>query len=279
MTLVLACVTLLYVTAVADRRLSRGSEVDEDFATKAVVICDRGAVLYSGIARLGPTGPRMDDWIVQILASHKVVTLSEAAKALRVEATASFRRLPYAATHRRHAFMIVGWQVIAGPTRQPVIAVVSNALDDEWNWLSTSGDEFRVRVLVQQDTAKFSVATIGANFPQAKLSWMRRSLRRGFARGIGPRSVIRLSANAIRSVAALDPTVGKNLLAVYVPPCSLEGGSRFLLASAPGGAVPTYLDIRMPFDRGTQHGPHFVCGDTAVTGVVTGSLDSSDDAT
>jgi hypothetical protein len=204
MTLLVACVTPLYVIAVADRRLSRGSEIIEDFATKAIVICDRGAVLYSGVAQLGATGPRMDDWIVQTLAQCKVASLSEAAKALRVHATRIFRRLSYTRFQRRHAFMIVGWNVIPGPRRQPTIAVVSNALDDEWNWLDTSQDEFRVQVFVQDDPAKFSVTSIGATVPEVTNSWLRRSLRNGFARGIGPQSVVRLSANAIRTVAATN---------------------------------------------------------------------------
>jgi hypothetical protein len=274
-TLGIACLTPLYVTVVIDRRLTHGSQMVEDFATKAVVVCDRGAIVYSGIAQLGPSGPRMDDWIVKVLSDHGIATLSDAAKLLTVEATKAFRRLPYTASQRRHAFLLAGWQVITGPVRQPVIAVVSNALDDEWNWLGTSQPEFTIRVHPHDDPKTFSITSIGADLPSVTLNWLRRSLRNGFARGIGPRSVVRLSTAAIRSVAATNPTVGCNLLGVYVPPCSLESGRRLVLAGILGGATPTYLDIRMPFDQGTQHGPHFVCGGVGLTGVVAGSLASS----
>jgi len=132
MTLLIACVTPKYVIAIADRRLSRGPKIVEDFATKAVMVCDRGAVLYSGIAELSRAGPRMDEWIVQVLAHNKVSTLSEAANVLRLEATKTFRSVSCTRFQRRHMFMITGWQVIAGSIQQPVIAVVSNALDDHF---------------------------------------------------------------------------------------------------------------------------------------------------
>src|SRR5688572_1936082 len=100
MTLALACLTPEFVTLVADRRVSVGSRIDDDLATKVVVICDRGAVAYSGLARLPTCGlkvddwPRMDEWIVRVLSTHQVATLSEAAKVLCDVATETFRGFP-----------------------------------------------------------------------------------------------------------------------------------------------------------------------------------------
>ena len=60
MTLALAFLTPEYVTLVADRRVTFGSDVLDDLATKVVVVCDRGAVAYSGLAKL-PTRTLIDD--------------------------------------------------------------------------------------------------------------------------------------------------------------------------------------------------------------------------
>jgi len=93
MTLALACLTPEFVTLVADRRVTLGSDVLDDVATKVVVVCDRGVIAYSGLARFPTRGrhlhhwPRMDEWIVSTLSKYKVVTTSEAAKVLRNEAT------------------------------------------------------------------------------------------------------------------------------------------------------------------------------------------------
>jgi len=265
-TLALICLTPEFVTVVADRRLTDGAAVVDDSATKVVVICDRGAVAYSGLARL-PNGPRMDEWIVQSLATHKVATLSHAARVLKDEATLAFRNLPYTRAQSRHAFIVAGWTVTAASNRFPAVAVVSNALDDNWDWLPVAETEFRQRVFVQQDSKKFSLTSIGASLPAERRDNLRRTLRRGFPKGLGPAAVLRLSVRTIRAIAASDPTVGIDLLGVCIPPCSLTPGPRLMLAGGPNPGSVTFLDFKVPFEVGTWRGPHFVCGGSAMAGV------------
>lgn len=280
MTLALACLTPEFVTLVADRRVTFGYDVLDDLATKVVVVCDRGAVAYSGLARL-PTRtliddcPRMDDWIVRILTAHPVTTLSEAARVLCSEATPLFRSFPVTVTpaQRRHAFMLAGWSLSSGGRRTPVLVTVSNALDERGEWLVTAEESFRQRVFAN-DPRKFSLHSIGAVVPQRTVDEVRRSLRRGFEKGIGPRSVLRMLVRAIRSVAIIDSSVSMHLLGVCVPPCALESGPRTILAGGPQPGSITFVDYKIPQEFGSWMGPHFVCGGSGLTGFMVGSLES-----
>ena len=272
MTLALACLTPEFVTLVADRRLSRGGDPENDLLTKVVVVCDRGAVGYSGLAEF-PNGRKMDEWIVQILSKAKVTSLSDAARVLQTEANGAFKHLPYLEAQRRHAFVLVGWSVPAANVRQPVVCTVSNALNDDWNWLPSAENEFQRRTFVQEDPKKFTVFSVGARVPVSVGNYIRRSLRAGFPKGIGPGSVVRICARGIREVAARDSSVGHDLLAVCVPPCSLTPGPRLVLAGGPTPNAVTFLDLRMPLEFGTWSGPHFVCGGAGFTDVKVGSLE------
>jgi hypothetical protein len=278
MTLALACITPEFVTLVADRRVTFGSEVLEDVATKVVVVCDRGAIAYSGIARFPVPGrrlddwPRMDEWIVSTLAKYKVAALSEAAKVLRAEATTAFKRLSASPEQLRLAFMIVGWSVSSDDRRTPTICLVSNALDDNWEWLPAAESEFQQRAFFQDNLKKFSLASIGVPVPKPVLNDVRRTLRKGFPRGIGPQSVFRLCVLAIRRVAAINSLVGEHLLGVCVPPCSLEPGPRLLVAGGPSPSTVTFMDFKVSQEFGSLMGPHFVCGGSGLTGAKVGVL-------
>jgi hypothetical protein len=173
-TLALACLTPEFVTLVADRRVVVGAHIDDDFATTVIVVCDRGAVACSGLARLPFHGlpvtdwPRMDEWIVRILGAQKVTTLSVAAKALCTAATQAFRGFPGTPAPRRHALILAVWSLSEGGRRSPVLCTVSNALDERWEWLTAAGESFRQRVFVQDDR-KFSLCSIGAKVSQPTL--------------------------------------------------------------------------------------------------------------
>jgi hypothetical protein len=233
MTLALACLTPEFVTLVADRRVTLGSDVLDDVATKVVVVCDRGAIAYSGLARFPMRGrrldhwPRMDEWIVSTLSKYKVATISEAAKVLRTEATEAFKHLPGSPWQHRHAFMLVGWSVSSGNRRSPVICTVSKALDENWEWLSAAESEFRQRVFVQDDPKKFSLSSIGVSLPKHVLDHVRRVLRRGFPRNIGPQSVLRLCVLVIRSVAAVNSAVRGVCAAVQLGAWPSNAGRRW----------------------------------------------------
>ena len=124
MTLALACLTPEFVTLVADRRVTLGSDVLDDVATKVVVVCDRGGIAYSGLARFPMRGrrldhwPRMDEWIVSTLSKYKVATIAEAAKVLRTEATEAFRQLAGSLWQHQHVFMMAGWSVSKSGNRR-----------------------------------------------------------------------------------------------------------------------------------------------------------------
>ena len=280
MTLAIACLTPEFVTLVADRRLSNGSPIlYDDLATKVVVVCNRGAIAYSGLSRCPVPGrplyewetwEPMDTWIVRTLAAHNVGSLSEAARVLRIEATKVFEKFLGSPSQRRHAFMLAGWSVGIDSTK-PVIVSVSNALDDQWEWRGEADDEFQQRTFVAQDPRKFHVSSIGAAIPARLLADLRRWLRRGFRRGIGPASVLRLSVRAIRGAADGDASIGKQLLGVCVPPCQQQPFS-FVIGGGPMPHAITFLDFKVPEDFGTMRGPHFVCGGSGATGFKVGNL-------
>src|SRR5262245_58819615 len=127
MTLVVACLTPEFVSLVADRRVTDGKRVLDDLSTKVVVICDRSAVAFSGLARI-PTArrgvedwPRTDEWIVRVLAEHQVTTISSAAKVLANEATAAFLHFRGRPSDGRLAFALAGWSVTKEHERTPTL--------------------------------------------------------------------------------------------------------------------------------------------------------------
>jgi hypothetical protein len=278
---VLTCLTPEFVTVVADRRITRGEKMLEDFATKLVVVCDRGVVGYSGLARLpGPDNGSLlsvptDEWIVSVLATHHVTNLSEAAKILQEEAASLFANAvelnKLTRRSRRIAFFVAGWSLNADGF-VPVVSVVSNALDHDWNWLAEAVESFDLRVIFGSNPRKFSLVSIGASVPTRIVLDIKRTLRRGFRRGIGPSSVFRVSVRAMRSVASANTTVSKHLLAVCVPPPVPERQSHFALAGSPMASAIAFIDFKDPMEFGRFMGPHFVCGRSGMTNVDVGSL-------
>jgi hypothetical protein len=251
-----------FVTLVIDRRVTAGGKPVDEVATKAVVVCDWGVVVYTGLARL-PDRSTMDEWIVKVLTEAKVTTLEHAAVVLTQKATSMFGGLPYAASDRRHAFMAAGW-IVYMFARRPVIFTISNALDSDYRWLRSAQSEFSARRRVAKDARKFHVVTIGANVSRKKYMGLKRTLARGFPR-ISTNTVLRLSAEMIREIARTDRTVGADAVGVYIPPPNPGPGWKMLWAGGPlraaGGGI-TFVEFKTSSARDqTWRSPQYVCGD------------------
>ena len=147
MTLILSAVSGDYAVQVSDRRLTRGNGVLSDETNKAVLFCGRAAFAYTGLAKMGNVP--MDEWLTQALVTARTESLSDAVNSLAQQATTEFQKIRYSRRIKRHAFACIGWTRPSNETFvSPIICSVSNALDENDNWLNEAEEEFSVKYTI-----------------------------------------------------------------------------------------------------------------------------------
>ncbi len=257
MTLIQTCITPFSVTMVADRRLTRGSSVVDDDATKLVALCNKAAIAYSGFARL-PDGRRMDEWILRVLLDHRATQLVEAAEIIRDEATRAFTPLPYSPRDSRLAIVLGGWDTAADGRLLPLMGVISNSLDQQLKWLSTARRSFEFHQSWLATPNQFILHELGATVPGPVKYPLVRALLRGFPKGIREWSVLRLLVRSARAVSDLDSSVGPWLLTVNIPNPN-QSWPTGIMSGPPSLGAMTFVDFNYPSERGTRASPHFAC--------------------
>src|SRR4051812_12394418 len=139
MTLLVACMTRQHVVVATDRRLTdlnTGGLIEDD-ASKLIVIENRLAIAYTGLANVRPPPRgRTDVWIVDRLTGHATASMSEITSMLATDATEAFRLITHLGPRsKHHAFLVAGWET-RPPFRGPeaTYALVSNALNSDGTW-------------------------------------------------------------------------------------------------------------------------------------------------
>jgi hypothetical protein len=262
-TLVLSCITRTAAIQVSDRRVTwlRGPHAGglaDDYRNKAVVVCNRMAFAYSGLAEIGASNT--DDWLLQVVGK---VSLEKVLSAIPPAATAAFQGIQASRQEKRHVFVGVGWgRATIDSPRTTFIATVSNALDREWNLLPEAMPAFGAGVFGLPADQPFLLKSTGQNLSVKEMKRIKRDVRSCLGRKTGPMSIVRVLVAAIRRVASTNGTVGRGLLAVILPEGALS--TDFGMTVTFDGTVPDDAPSCWYFpvdaDEGIMYTPHFACG-------------------
>ena len=221
MTLILSIATPQFVAHVSDRRLTleknkQFTTLDDD-TNKLVVYANSIVFGYTGLACIDrKQSERTDWWLTKKLSELPTKLLSDAVVHVRDQATEAFQRLHYPADKKRHAFVGVGWQEQDDESVLPIMVRISNFHGEQGEILPAARDTFSAYAEVYESPG-FGLCSTGANINPAQWADLRRLVNRCAKKGTGPNPIIRHFAMTIRKIAAGNPTVGKNLLAVAMP--------------------------------------------------------------
>ena len=239
MTLILSAVAGDYAVQVSDRRLTQGNGVLSDETNKAVLFCGRSAFAYTGLAKMGNVP--MDEWLTRALVNARTQSLSDAVHSVAQQATVGFQKIRYSRKVKRHAFVGVGWTQLRNETFvSPIICSVSNALDENGNWLDEARDEFSIKYTIGPGQPCFNVVSYGQTLPAKDLSQLRRKIRKCFERKTGPEPIVKYLTNEILRIAGRNSKVGKSLMVVCLPKKTALSTPQFLLTDM-GPTAPMTL--------------------------------------
>jgi hypothetical protein len=222
--MILSCLTDRHAIQVSDRRITRetptGSiEVLDDERNKVVLVCNRFAISFSGIAEL--EGIPTDEWILDVAGAlpHSLQRIVENL-ASRAEAVVRRLRLPPEKQHL--AFVAIGWAT-GRDAPVPCAISISNALDDAWRWKESAQSRFRIRPDALADGAPFRLIATGVQLSHGRRFQLEREINQCVQRRVGPKPFIDFMVAAVRQCGS--KAVGKNLLAVSVPRAGLDKGA------------------------------------------------------
>ena len=138
--------------------------------------------------------------------------------------------------------MGVGWaQYEADGPFVPVICVVSNAQDEDGEWLGEAQPHFVTRFYGMADDSRVMVWTTGQYMGLQEKRYILRNAYKCILRGVSPKAILTLLADSIRRVADRNPKVGKNLMALSLPIGSADSDSYTVTMSPPQPNVPSFF--------------------------------------
>lgn len=165
MTVIISYVSAKHVIQVSDRRLTwitgpNAGQIADDDANKAVVICNRLVLAYTGLAQM--TGQKTDEWALDVVAEVNPYNPQRVIESLCKRATEDFKKINLTKSSKKHAFVISGWAKFNNPDAPltPFISAISNALSDKWQWLPEAESTFHIRT-ESLATRPFLLAIVG----------------------------------------------------------------------------------------------------------------------
>jgi hypothetical protein len=273
MTLVLSLLTRDHVVQVSDRRLvflngPNAGKRKDDNTNKAVVICNRVAFAYTGLAEI--LNQHTDDWLLEtvqgIIPYRPLVTFNTIAHA----ATEEFKKIRVTRREKRHAFVGVGWAKFkADGVLEPYACSISNALDDNWYWLDEARDDFRVRIDPLPKGMDFAFECTGQQVDRSTKRWLGRQLRKCLARGTSESmTLIRIMGECIHRIAAHNVAVGNGLTALSIPFAATASLKGLTIPLGPPYPKDCVLSFYYPAERfeAIYYGPHYTCGGISFKG-------------
>lgn len=269
MTLAIACYTANHCIQVSDRRLvwitgtDAGKCADDD-TNKAVVVCNRLAISYTGLAEIGVN--KTDDWLLETVSKVNPYNPQRVIKAIAKSATQAFGNIRLPAPTKRHAFLVSGWarfvdsKADSNAQLGSFACAISNALTSEWKWETEAKTTFQI-FGKELRNRYFQICSVGQPVSSQIRKRMLRQIRAYISRERGPEPYIEILAQAILDTADSNRSVGKNLMAVSLPRTGLDNGGRLVmpLANAPlrtSEPIALYLPENASPIR---YGPNYTC--------------------
>lgn len=271
MTLVVSCISPNHVVQVSDRRLTwaagpKAGELADDHTNKALVVCNRLCVSYTGLAEIGRV--KTDEWVLDVADRVRPYNPARVWIAIALAATAEFRNIRFDRSLKRHAFLISGWAKL-GRTDAPIspfISTISNALSAEGDWLDEAEDSFRVRVIPLADKP-YLISTVGQRLPDNILTRLTRNVRNYAVRERGPEAYMRLIAAAIRATANINQLVGRNLMAISLPKTGLNRSAGLSIPLSFPMQTDEALALYLPYPVRSPvlYAPNYTCNGMSMT--------------
>ena len=233
-----------------------------------VSLCGVWGIAYTGFSEL--EGVSTHEWIAVRLAESNCRSPYVAAQVLANDGARALKAAPFPL---ELTFLIAGWRQTITEPLQPHFLLVTNMHDLEGERRSSPGEPLHVFERRLRPGELYASRVIGQSLPAGRGKHLDRFFRRILKRGIGPKPAMHAFAREITNTASNRLSVGNKLLAFSIPReaarRTFQTGENMMLAKEPdlrGTAFcyfdPTYSHLR-------QHGPTFVCGDSAVTDVET----------
>lgn len=225
MTLIISVLTPSYVLQVSDKRVTSiadGSLIDDD-RVKAVQYCNQMLFSYSGVAELA--AQPFHEWLVDVLA-ERPMSLEDAVSNLQQRLNGAFESPNLPAQRKRHAVVGVGWAEFGDSEElSPFKVVVSNSVAADGRWKRLAEAAFAIQGQVLESHSLTHLSAIGAAVPPTLRRNLTRNVERLVERSDNVLELIRLVAMTIRSVAAINATVGSSMTAMVLPKNSVKADS------------------------------------------------------
>jgi hypothetical protein len=236
-------------------------------SNKAVLVGWRMAFAYTGIDTLD--GQPTDVWLASAAGHGSTRDLAEAVERIRVRAGLAIRRRYIAPMQRRLAFVGVGWST-PGPVEElsPLLCVISNALDENGDWLPEGSREFRTQVNIWgKERGAFLIFAGGQSLTPRERSAIWRHLRVCVRARRGHEVIIRGLVDAMAFVADRYATVGRSLQVVVLPRRAAEifseTGRGLLLTGGVGDDHNSFFYLT-PGEPMVSFGPHVAANGTVM---------------
>jgi hypothetical protein len=251
MTQILAAINMNCAVVAADRRLTwlrakTPPKLADDNATKVVLLEDKVAFAYTGLANLRPGGRSETHWWLMNVLDPMPASLDQALRTVEQRATNAFKPIPDVAGSKRHAFVATGWGFDTDSiSARPFIAKISNALDHSGSWRDSPQQAFETRVEWLRAKKLFRFGYAGQPLRDGTKRQLIEDL--GRPKNQTPGRVATLLARAIRATAKTNLFVGRGLLVTVLPRPSENSIQNVALhMPGPGAVVDDAGDISFP---------------------------------
>lgn len=273
MTQILAALTQDYVLVASDRQLTvvrgpRKGQVEDDNTCKLVSLCGIWGIAYTGFSEL--QGVPTHEWIALRLAENSCRNPYVAAQILAGEGARALKVSPFPL---ELTFLIAGWARLNQDSLQPHFLLISNMHDVEGKRRDTAGQDFHWFERKLKPEELYASRVIGQPLPIGRGKDLDRFFRRVLKRRTGPKPAMQAFAREIINTSRSRSGVGEKVLAFSIPKMAAqrtyEAGGDMMLAIEPDLLTTAFCYFDPAYSQLRQHGPTFVCGDSAVTDVET----------
>lgn len=261
------------IIQISDRRFTFLDGSYTDANNKAALVCDRCTIAFTGLAIMGLKKDDIttDDWIAKALPKYKPREMPRAVNALKVEAEQALQKLNITPESKRLAFAVSGWMTYGeAPELLPATALVTNALRQK-GWDAKASDEFSIVASFGiPKKHKFVLDCFGQPVTRKHYFHFARQIYVGLRSGQDYTYVMEQMASLVITTAKCNPAIGEALNVVSLPRPPIVSPQNYLHSFGP----PNLNGVRFCSwpENGTQYGPNFICGGSAVSGVIAGSL-------
>jgi hypothetical protein len=246
------------IVQVSDRRLTYpDGTLADDESNKAVLWVPGMVFAYSGLARAPGQDLPTAEWLAESLKGKSIP--DDVVHGLETDATLAFGRQCH------QLFVGVGWGARDEEAEPcPAISVISNAYDEDGEWLEKANDRFRVeKQLLEPGYAGFAAhPPILTEDEVARLDAQVRFL---VEQGSDPEEVTNTLIETVRCVADRSDLVGRSLLITCLPKAALDGPFEFA-AARPSRERRSFLYIAADGETKRQYSPILVLDNVIMTG-------------